>query len=229
MKLKRIIASVLVVAVLMSLAACGKKNEENIVEKEQVEDVLNQEVENQEDEGIEEDNEENSSTLKPTKKPTEAPTQKPTEAPTQKPTEAPTQKPVEEPKTVGEKLLVTFNQKAGSLSSSEAIANEILSNPVLGFQGATMPVEPGLLSGFDNAEIKGFKEATMFLPMIGSIPFIGYVFILEDGTDASGFIANLKANANLRWNICTEAEEMVTGRSGNKVFFVMCPKSFEEE
>ena len=54
--------------------------------------------------------------------------------------------------------------------------------------------------------------------MIGSIPFVGYVFVLEDGTDKTEFISNLKENANLRWNICVEAEEMVTGVAGNKVF-----------
>ena len=80
----------------------------------------------------------------------------------------------------------------------------------------------------DNAEITGFKNGATFGPMIGSIPFIGYVFELEDGVSASDFIANLKKNANLRWNICVEAEEMVAGSSGNKVFFVMCPKAFEE-
>ena len=91
-----------------------------------------------------------------------------------------------------------------------------------------MEVEPGLLSGFDNYEVTGFKSGATFGPMIGSIAFIGYVFELEDGVSASDFIANLRSNANLRWNICVEAEEMVTGSSGNKVFFVMCPKEFDE-
>ena len=40
---------------------------------------------------------------------------------------------------------------------------------------------------------------------------------------------DLKANANLRWNICTTADEMVAGSVGNKVFFVMCPTEFTEE
>ena len=69
----------------------------------------------------------------------------------------------------------------------------------------------------------------MFAPMIGTIPFIGYVFTLSDASQASSLIATLKANADLRWNICTSADEMVAGSSGNKVFFVMSPISFEEE
>ena len=100
-------------------------------------------------------------------------------------------------------------------------------NEKIQFMGGATPIEPGLLSGFDNTEIKGFKEGVMFAPMMSSIAFVGYVFTLEDGVSASDFIASLKKNANLRWNICVEAEEMVTGSVGNKVFFVMSPKSFE--
>jgi len=66
------------------------------------------------------------------------------------------------------------------------------------------------------------------MPMMGSIAFVGYVFELEDGADVSAFINNLRSSANMRWNICVEAEEMVTGSVGNKVFFVMCPKTLEE-
>jgi len=91
-----------------------------------------------------------------------------------------------------------------------------------------MSVEEGYLTGFGNAEIKGFKEGAMFAPMIGTIPFVGYVFTLENADKASDFIAQLKKNANLRWNICTEADEMITGNVGNKVFFVMSPVSFEQ-
>ena len=68
----------------------------------------------------------------------------------------------------------------------------------------------------------------MFGPMIGSIPFIGYVFELKDETDVNQFISTLKSNADLRWNICTEADEMVVCSVDKKVFFVMCPKYFEE-
>ena len=63
--------------------------------------------------------------------------------------------------------------------------------------------------------------------MIGSIPFVGYVFELEDASSVDSFISTLKDNADLRWNICVAADEMVTGSVGNKVFFVMCPTSLE--
>lgn len=91
-----------------------------------------------------------------------------------------------------------------------------------------MEIEPGYLTGFDNTEITGFKEGAVFMPMIGTIPFVGYVFTLENAADAPAFISKLKSAANLRWNICTSADEMVAGSAGNKVFFVMCPTEFAE-
>ena len=141
-------------------------------------------------------------------------------------------KPDEEIKadTVGTKLYVDFKEKAeaDSAATAQSLADALMANPMIQFAPATMPVEQGLLSGFGNAEITGFKEGVMFGPVIGSIPFIGYVFTLDDGADAEAFVKTLKDNADLRWNICVEAEEMVCEIVGDKVFFVMSPKSFEE-
>lgn len=120
---------------------------------------------------------------------------------------------------------VTSNENATALEIAEAV----LTNEKIAFAGATMEVEPGLLNGFGNAEITGFSEGAMFGPMIGTIPFIGYIFTLEDGTDVEAFKDNLKTNGDLRWNICTEADEMVVESAGNKVFFVMCPSSLQED
>ena len=120
---------------------------------------------------------------------------------------------------------VTANENATALE----IADAVLTNEKIAFAGATMEVEPGLLNGFGNAEITGFSEGAMFGPMIGTIPFIGYIFTLEDGTDVETFKNDLKTNGDLRWNICTEADEMVVESAGNKVFFVMCPSSLQED
>jgi hypothetical protein len=68
----------------------------------------------------------------------------------------------------------------------------------------------------------------MFAPMIGSIPFVGYVFTLSDDADVESFVTLLSENADPNWNICTEADETVIESAGNKVFFVMCPTSLEE-
>ncbi|MBR3691844.1 MAG: hypothetical protein IKL89_03990 [Clostridia bacterium] len=129
--------------------------------------------------------------------------------------------------TVGSTLYSAF--KADASGTAEEIANRIITNEIIQFMGGAVPVEEGFLTGFGETEIKGFKEGAMFAPMIGTIPFVGYIFKLEDGADVEAFKTTLKDNANLRWNICTEAEEMIVEHKDNTVFFLMCPKSFEQE
>lgn len=129
------------------------------------------------------------------------------------------------PTTVGTKLLADFKTMADK--TPQEIADALLTNEVIQFMPASMPVEPGFLNGFDN-EIAGFEEGVMFGPAIGTIPFVGYIFTVADGGDVDAFVKTLEDNANLRWNICTEAEEMICEAVGNTVFFVMCPTTFEE-
>ncbi len=128
---------------------------------------------------------------------------------------------------VGEPLVVTFEENV-DLSAQE-LADLLLTNPNLGFMGATMPVEEGPLNGFGEAEIKGFKEGVMFGPAIGTIPFIGYVFTLDEDTNVKKFKENLEENADLRWNICTEADELVVESEGDKVIVIMTPNEFDAE
>ena len=127
--------------------------------------------------------------------------------------------------TVGQTLYNEF--KANHEGTAEEIATRIISNPIIQFMGGAMPVEEGLLSGFDNFEVKGFKEGAMFGPMMGSIAFVGYIFVLEEGADVEAFKTSLKENANLRWQICVTADELIVENEGNVVFFLMSPNSFE--
>ena len=131
--------------------------------------------------------------------------------------------------TVGSMLLEEFHalKAENTAITTQEMADAILANPMIQFEGATMEVEEGLLTGFGNAEITGFTDGVMFAPMIGSIPFVGYVFALEDGADVEAFMQLLKDNADPRWNICVEAEETVVENADNMVFFVMCPSQFE--
>ena len=131
------------------------------------------------------------------------------------------------PETVGEILLNEFKDNPDG--TAQEIAERIIGNEIIPFTGGATPIESGLLSGFDNAEITGFKEGCMFGPMMGTIPFVGYIFVLEDGADVDAFEETLKDNANLRWNICTEAEELTVESEDNTVFFLMSPKKFEEQ
>ena len=130
--------------------------------------------------------------------------------------------------TVGETLLATF--KANSTGTAEEIANAVISDPIIQFMGMATPINTTdfeFLSGLGEAKIE-YEEGAMFGPMIGTIPFIGYIFKLAEGTDVEAFKTTLEENANLRWNICTAAEELVIENEGNTVFFLMCPASFPE-
>ncbi|MEE1075970.1 MAG: hypothetical protein UHY68_01740, partial [Acutalibacteraceae bacterium] len=68
----------------------------------------------------------------------------------------------------------------------------------------------------------------MMAPMLTSSALVGYIFELPENADIDAFKTTLKDSANLRWNICVEAEELIVESEGNKVFFLMCPKSFEQ-
>ena len=247
--MKKIISAILAVLMILALVSCGVKDK-NVNEGQanengqQIEENINNDTENKEpgkeDEKNENNNEDNTDNKKPInttdKKPqtntNTTPEAKPESKPETKPDTNTEVKPEEKPQqaiAAGQKLLADFKSKAGSTTGALALAEAVSQNSIIPFSAVSTPVEQGFLAGFGSTEIKGFKDGAMFGPMIGSIQFIGYVFELEDGTDVSAFISNLKASADLRWNICVEAEEMVVGSSGNKVFFVMCNKDLNSE
>lgn len=134
--------------------------------------------------------------------------------------------------TIGQQMLAAFQAEAAANpgAGAEALAQAMVECDAVPFEGGmAMAVEEGLLNGFDNAEITGFQEGAMFSPMISVIPFLGYIFVLEDGADVDAFITTLKDNANLGWNICTCADEMVVEHEGQTVFFLMCPSAMDGE
>lgn len=118
--------------------------------------------------------------------------------------------------TIGSAYLNAF--KSTDKTTAADVAAELITVDAAGTELVTMDVNPGYLNGFDD-EIKGFSKATMFSPMIGPIPFIGYVFETDE---PDALLASLDASANLRWLVCTEADEKVSDISGNLVFFLMC-------
>ena len=239
--MKKLLTLILTISIMASLAACGDKPASNNSSKEEnnapAQNVTDNVVSNDEDNDKSDKEEAKEEVKEETKKPEEnkkpSEDKKPAEnkAPSEdkKPEEnkAPAQDEKPQDTTLGQTLLSAFKAQANSGKDVLSIAEALITNPAIKFSGGAMSVEEGLLSGFDNAEITGFKSGAMFAPMIGSIAFVGYVFELPEGADTSAFISNLKKNANLRWNICVAAEEMVTGSVGNKVFFVMCPTSLE--
>lgn len=79
---------------------------------------------------------------------------------------------------IEEDLSKAFSQNAKDGSKVEDIVSKMLEADSENLNLISMPVEEGPLNGF-TGEIKGFEEAAVFSPMIGSIPFIGYVFKLK--------------------------------------------------
>ena len=142
-------------------------------------------------------------------------------------TPAPSAAPSEAPagESMGQALLKDFTDRvnADPETGAEDLAKALLQNPVIEFSGDAVQVEPGLLTGFGNTEITGFAQGAMFAPMISTIPFVGYIFVLDADADTDAFVQTLKDNADPRWNICTEADETIAEHVGNTVLFVMCP------
>lgn len=120
---------------------------------------------------------------------------------------------------------VTDDPKIGM----EELANVLVTDPVIQFMGAAAPVESDAeyFMGFGEYQITGYDSAATFMPMIGSIAFVGYVFDLSDDTNVKKFIKALKNHCDPRWNVCVEADQTVVGAVDNKVFFVMCPTGTE--
>lgn len=241
---KLMILLALAAALTLSLTACGGNEPEtqeepplSVQEKEpaaqdaqETEDPAEDQEDPAEEEKTEDPKEETKPAEKPQSKPsTSKPQQKPAETPS-KPAETPS-KPAGTPSkpapsaTVGQTLKGVF--QANASGSALDAANRVVSHESIPFSGMAMAVEPGLLMGFGNTEITGFSEGAMFGPTMGTIPFVGYVFTLDGSVDGSTFCQTLQNAADLRWNVCTEADELVVTQSGSKVFFLMCPTSFE--
>lgn len=129
-------------------------------------------------------------------------------------------------KTVAITLGEQFESEIKKEKDIEKVARKITENEVLAISVDVFQMKTGdYVSGFQK-EITDFKNAYTIRPMIGTIPFVAYIFEVEN---ANEFAEELKSNADLRWNICTEAEEMHAVVYENYVFFIMSPKNFEQE
>jgi len=133
--------------------------------------------------------------------------------------------------TVGGKLWNAFvaTKEEKPEISAEEMANILVTNEEIKFMGGAMALEANqeFFNGFDEYKITGYESGAVYMPMIGSIPFIGYVFELPAGADVDAFIKNLGDNANPRWNICVTADQTVIGAYETTVFFLMCPTVIE--
>ncbi len=131
-----------------------------------------------------------------------------------------------EEKSVARTLAQQFKEEIKKEKDIMNVASSISKNKVLEISTDVVALgSDDYVSGFQT-EIKKFNQAVAIRPMIGTIPFVAYIFDVDDGET---FAKNLKENADLRWNICTEADEMEAAVFDHYVFFVMSPKNFDQE
>lgn len=126
--------------------------------------------------------------------------------------------------TVAGVLVNEFETIAEKENSVTDIAKKLSENKVLKISVMSEKLtEDDYVDGF-NKEINNYKEGAYIRPVIGTIPFVAYVFEVDNPED---FSKELEDNANLSWNICTTADEVKVSIVNNYVFFIMSPKSFE--
>ena len=123
---------------------------------------------------------------------------------------------------LSDSVVNAFFQKAKDGMTAEEIANEMVKDGETEGYVVDVMGDDSYFMGFGNAEITGYAEAARFSPMIGTIPFMAYIFILDEGADSAAFIQMLLDNCNPRWNICTEADTVKAEQSGNAILFLMC-------
>ena len=123
---------------------------------------------------------------------------------------------------LSDSVVNAFFEKAKDGMTAEEIANEMVKDGETEGYVVDVMGDDSYFMGFENAEITGYTEAARFSPMIGTIPFMAYIFILDEGADSAAFMQMLLDNCNPRWNICTEADTVKAEQSGNAILFLMC-------
>lgn len=130
----------------------------------------------------------------------------------------------EEADTVAAILRLQFQRDMLATDDMETMAQALIANEaVTAVSMDTMEVTEGYLNGFEG-DVVGFNDGVMFSPVIGTIPFVGYIFETDD---PEALLESLNNQAKLNWNICTEADEAASAIEGNYVFFVMSPYTFD--
>ena len=126
--------------------------------------------------------------------------------------------------TLGSQLVNQFQKHAKEESDPMEIAQKIVSDDLAEISLDAESVEPGWLNGFDE-NVTGFTKGVMIAPVIGSIPYVSYVFETDY---PEALVEELDEKHNMRCNICTEAEEKVSSIYENLVYYAMVPGEEDE-
>lgn len=197
--MKKILALILASAMMLTLAACGKKNTENP-----------------------------SNTTAPTTTPTTAPTVKvPTKeelaaaASVENIAKALLNKYVEFAgiRTQFDDYIASLTEEDEKMTFEEFLSYQVIC--------AAVEKNPEFLTGFNEVPT-GFSEAYYYQPAMMGQAFIGYIFRVAEGTNIETFKASLKENCFPRWNWCTEANTIVCESYGDLVYFTMMVVATED-
>ncbi|MDO4198187.1 MAG: hypothetical protein Q4D13_04265 [Erysipelotrichaceae bacterium] len=120
----------------------------------------------------------------------------------------------EEPLSTGDKYLKVFTDNSSKNIKDIASALKDVNTDI---NMDTVEVFPGYLAGFSD-QINDFNEGYMISPLIGSIPFVAYVFKTDDKESLKNEITE---KMDMRWNICTQADSFVIADTDDLVFFMM--------
>lgn len=126
--------------------------------------------------------------------------------------------------TVAQIMCAEFKKEIKDNKDLMKLMQKLAENEALGFAADIVELPEGYLGGF-TTDITGFKQCVAMVPFIGSIPFAAYVF---EANDAKALEKTLADNHDLRWNICTEADEFKTEIVDNYVFAILTPATFED-
>lgn len=123
-----------------------------------------------------------------------------------------------------EELIMSVLESADTTSIATVVSSlvEAESMGVLNLQA--MQVQEGYLNGFDS-EVVGFNDGYCIMPMISTIPFVGYIFSTED---SDSLLKVLDENHNTAWNVCTVADTVFQGTIGDYTYYFMTPETIGE-
>ena len=132
-------------------------------------------------------------------------------------------------KTIGAVLAEDFDNimLMDEAQSINDVMEAIRVNQEIVFMTEISSVKEGKLLGFGENSINGFIEGVILKPTIPTIPFVAYVFSLDDTQNAEEFARNLTACVDLKFIEVEEAEEIVVTIAGQYVFCVISKYYFE--
>lgn len=216
-KMKKFAAMILALSMVLSLAACGNKNDEQPAPTPEASTQPTAEPTPTPAVSTPKP----TATPEPSPEPTPEPEPTPTPAPAPTPTPTPAPAPAPEPDNTPEPAPAP---DAGELSLQEIVDKMV---EVSGFDGGPF-FESYAVSAEDAPYVIGyegftgeFTEALGYGPMMGSIAFVMVVFRLPEGADAEAFASDIKDNADPAKWICVCADSVQTVVSGNTVMFIM--------